>query len=361
MNIIKTYIENMFSSLPNTKEINKMKNDLLLNMEEKYIELKANGKTENEAIGIVISEFGNIEELAEELGVDINTKENFAPVLKVSEAKEYINATEKNAKHIAIGVMLCILSPILIIFFASLNTFEDNTLNMIIGFITLFVLIATAVGLFIYAGINLDKYSYIKKEVIIPNSVKEYAKAEQNIFNRKYTISLILSVTMFILSPILLIILSVVNDEALYEKYNLGIGIVVLLALIAIGALMVVSVGIVKDAYNALLQVGDYSKERKENDKIVSAVAGIYWPVVTAGYLFWSFVWNDWHISWLIWPIAGVLFGGIAGIINAREKKWFYLFIANKNNNSIDNRPKIVYNMLRIIETYYSYILWRKE
>ena len=39
-------------------------------MEDKYNELKSEGKSENEAIGIVISEFGNIDELINEL--DIN-------------------------------------------------------------------------------------------------------------------------------------------------------------------------------------------------------------------------------------------------------------------------------------------------
>ena len=38
-------------------------------MEDKYVELKAEGKSENEAIGIVISEFGNMEELIRELGI----------------------------------------------------------------------------------------------------------------------------------------------------------------------------------------------------------------------------------------------------------------------------------------------------
>lgn len=41
-----------------------------LKRNEKYNELKNDGKSENEAIGIVISEFGNIEELIEELGIE---------------------------------------------------------------------------------------------------------------------------------------------------------------------------------------------------------------------------------------------------------------------------------------------------
>ena len=46
-----------------------LKEEILSNMEEKYRELKKQGHSENEAIGTVISEFGNIDELVRELGI----------------------------------------------------------------------------------------------------------------------------------------------------------------------------------------------------------------------------------------------------------------------------------------------------
>ena len=54
METIKNYLENMFSGLPRTDEMTKLKNDIYENMNDKYQELKAEGKSENEAIGIVI-------------------------------------------------------------------------------------------------------------------------------------------------------------------------------------------------------------------------------------------------------------------------------------------------------------------
>lgn len=69
MDTIAAYLNNMFASLPRTEQTYNLKQDLLANMEEKYHELKKEGKSENEAVGIVISEFGNIDELIEELGL----------------------------------------------------------------------------------------------------------------------------------------------------------------------------------------------------------------------------------------------------------------------------------------------------
>lgn len=59
MDAIKNYLETMFLNLPNTPEVQKAKYELGQMMEDKYRELIADGKTENEAIGTVIAEFGN--------------------------------------------------------------------------------------------------------------------------------------------------------------------------------------------------------------------------------------------------------------------------------------------------------------
>lgn len=69
METIKNYLESMFLNLPNTPEVYRAKSELLQMMEDKYTELKEEGKSENEAIGIVISEFGNLDELAADLGI----------------------------------------------------------------------------------------------------------------------------------------------------------------------------------------------------------------------------------------------------------------------------------------------------
>lgn len=72
METIKTYINNLFANLPNKNYVRKAKEELLAMMEDKYNEEKAVGKSENEAVGVVISEFGNIDELCKELGIEQN-------------------------------------------------------------------------------------------------------------------------------------------------------------------------------------------------------------------------------------------------------------------------------------------------
>jgi len=70
METIKSYLETMFANMPNTPEVLRAKQELWGMMEDKYNELISEGLSENEAVGTVISEFGNLDELSETLGLN---------------------------------------------------------------------------------------------------------------------------------------------------------------------------------------------------------------------------------------------------------------------------------------------------
>ncbi|SDB05309.1 permease prefix domain 1-containing protein [Eubacterium oxidoreducens] len=72
MDTIKNYLDNMFARLPDTEEVRAAKEELAQMMEDKYSEMLDAGHTENEAVGAVIADFGNLDEIAESLGIMIN-------------------------------------------------------------------------------------------------------------------------------------------------------------------------------------------------------------------------------------------------------------------------------------------------
>ena len=56
----------------------------------------------------------------------------------------------------------------------------------------------------------------------------------------------------------------------------------------------------------------DYTRENKAKSPVIGAVSGIYWLLVTAVYLLYTFgpMGNGQpKYSWFIWAVAGVLFG----------------------------------------------------
>ena len=94
-----------------------------------------------------------------------------------------------------------------------------------------------------------------------------------------------------------------------------------MLALIAVGVLLIVRAAIIWDGFQVLLEEGDYTREAKENLKVHGNLGKIYWLLVTAGYLAWSFITNDWHRTWIIWPVAAVSYGAVVAIAGALRKR----------------------------------------
>ncbi len=135
METIKSYLETMFANMPNTPEVIRAKTELLGMMEDKYNELIQEGKSENEAVGTVISEFGNLDELADTLGINSQPHEaaDNRRILSLDEVKSYIHAYSKRSFLIALGVMLCIFSPVFPIIGDLFNiTFMDLILLTIV-------------------------------------------------------------------------------------------------------------------------------------------------------------------------------------------------------------------------------------
>ena len=58
-------------------------------------------------------------------------------------------------------------------------------------------------------------------------------------------------------------------------------------------------------------------KPVRYRNKTAQTIVEIYWPVVTCIYLIVSFITFNWGLTWIIWPIAGVLHRVV--VINCRE------------------------------------------
>ena len=62
-----------------------------------------------------------------------------------------------------------------------------------------------------------------------------------------------------------------------------------------------------------LLEEGDFTRLNKK----IGKYDGIYWAIVLAIYLGWSFITMKWEFTWIVWPIAGVLFAAYREIMKA--------------------------------------------
>ena len=239
----------------------------------------------------------------------------------MEEAQEFIRVRKEASLWIPAGVAACILSPVPL--FLLQGMWEEGRLTVSedlasgIGFALLLLIVAAAVGSFILTGMKLGKYEWMEKEEFelcygIAGMVKERLEAEAAGFSRKIAVGVIFC----ILSCVPLFLLSVLNGSKIVQAG----GLVFLLLMVAAGVYLLISAGLRKGSYAQLLQEGDYTREAKEASRIIGRIAAVYWCVVTAVYLGWSFLTGNWHSTWVLWPVAGILFGAVANIVKMRKK-----------------------------------------
>lgn len=327
METIKNYLETMFRNLPDTDQVRKAKSELLQMMEDKFTELRANGISENEAVGTVISEFGNLEELAEDLGLSGVLHENKDSISKrnvsFDEVKTYM--AEKKAsiilRAISVACFICCVVPNIIV-----NAYSKTN---VLGLSFMFALIGAGIVLSILASTRMEDFNYIKNEPcsISQESIDYVAEKKQN-FKKSYNILHAAGVLLCVLCFVPAVIIDECNISAL-DRIS---GIFIFLFVAAGVALLIYSSKIRKmhemflNLNSAQTIGGSYSKAAQKNttgvtykNKTVKVIMSVYWSTITCAYLIWSFLTFDWHISWIIWPVAAVIHTMIKGIYGEEE------------------------------------------
>ena len=246
-----------------------------------------------------------------------------ARTVGMEEANAFLGAKETNSRHIALGVLLCILSPIALILLGGAQDLGLIPLTDVqaggIGLVTLILMVGAAVALFVTSGLRTAPYEYLEKEPIdtlygVDGMVRERRDRFQRTFNSQLTLGIVLCVVGVL--PLFLAMIFC-NEGSFALVASIG----VMLALIAFGVMLIVRVSVIWGSYQMLLQEGDYSREAKEDLKRHGNLSGIYWGLVTAGYLGWSFITMRWDRTWIVWPIAAVAYAAIFSIVKALTKK----------------------------------------
>lgn len=328
METIISYLDNLFRNYPDTPQVRKAREELLGIMEDKYHELKAEGRQEHEVIGIVISEFGNMEEIAPELGEAkvvleksaVKEKKDDVKTIQVNwpRAEQYLHDKEIMGIKVSLGVSLCILSPAPSVIVETLakivglpRGLADN-----LGGVSLFCMVAAAVALWITTGIADSKYDDWKKSrIVLHQDAKANIMALREKTDREFAVKLAAGVVLCILS-----VLPPMLADGIFAGgswiWMVDFSAVSLFLLVAVGVFLIVSASVKHDAYKNLLEKQEVKEKKTKGDRWIGMIASLYWPIVTAVYLFWSFSTRNWGFTWIIWPVTGIVFGGISGVIH---------------------------------------------
>lgn len=318
---IHTYINGQFTTLPRTPEVERARQELLQMSEDKYTELVAAGVSANEATGRVITEFGNLDELADDLGIRAEFDGVSAvppvPIATRADADKALAGGRRGGLLVGGGVLVILLA------LATVSAMSDQVMTPAV----LFPAVAVAVGLFIFGGFSMRpvapfKNGDVRLEFSDASHFRQLAERSQWMF----VTGLVVGVGLLVLAPGVSGILSGLDlDGAKGPGFlvMIGLGVFVLVAsanqhgtlqTLAKADRPAASIGAAFGGFG-----GSPEAEKRTNWRI-GLIAPIYWPAIVAVYLGWSFISRDWHITWIIWPIAGIAFAVFVGILRAASQ-----------------------------------------
>ncbi len=263
-------------------------------------------------------------QLPEVAPVDNGLEETVREV-SMEEANAFLEHNEKAAKSISTGVMLCIRSPVIMIFMAGMAEAEKISMNEdvagLCGLIILLLIVAAAVAMFLMTSMRGKPYEYLENiDIETAYGVSGMAKERRAQYAEKHSRLLIFGIMLCIISAVPMFLLMLTKYSNNTDVLPI-VGVDALLITVAIGVKMIVLTCIRNDGYDKLLEEGDYTRLNKKAGRF----DGIYWAIALAVYLGWSFISNRWEITWVVWPIAGVLFVAYReiakAIVRASNKK----------------------------------------
>ena len=248
--------------------------------------------------------------------------EGAARRVSLEEAAAFMDLCRETSRWIALGVFLCILSPVTVILLGGLAGADRIPLSKAaaenIGGLVLILIVAAAVALFVLNGMKLSRYEYLEQtDIVLEYGVQGIVEKRKEDFSRIFRAGITLGVVLCILSVVPPLLSAILTAGELAG----AVSVCLLLLFVACGVWIFVRVGCIQGSFQKLLQEGDYTSQKKAANRALGAFQGGYWCVVTAIYLGISFTRNNWDRSWVIWPVAGVLFAAVFGILEALLKK----------------------------------------
>ena len=257
------------------------------------------------------------EKPAMELAPVDNGLEETVRSVSMEEAVSFLKYNETAALRISTGVMLCILSPVLLILLGGLAEAGfipvEERIAELGGTAILLIMIAAAVGMFIREGMRGKKYEYLEKiDIETEYGVNGMVKERRDAYAEPHSRRLIIGVMLCIISAVPLL-----GAEAVHYSNNSDLFpilcVALLLVMCAVGVKLIVLTCTRQGGFDRLLEEGDYTRLNKKAGKY----DGVYWAIAAAVYLGWSFATSRWELTWMVWPVAGVLFAAYREIMKA--------------------------------------------
>lgn len=257
--------------------------------------------------GITYPDMDKVMDIAKIFKVTVDSLVSEEAICDISK-EEIIKRVNVFAKGIGLAIFIIMFGVAILIGFTA---FEN--MQMLFGIVIMLLFVFGAVLLIILLGVRFENF----KRQFEPKI--EFTKQEKVKEDSRFTRNLILGLASIFLGVILLILsLSTQNNMIILLAVSL------LLILVGIGVFFIVSAGLMHDLYtkgNDFLLLDELKKKSK-----LDGLSGVIMIISTIVFFVWGFAFDGWKLSWIAFPIGGLLCGVVSIISdclkkNAKEKE----------------------------------------
>lgn len=274
---LRDYIENLFENAPRTHKVYDLKNELLMNLNDKYDDLIRAGKSEEEAFKIVTVSIGDIHELLQ--GID-----------EIAITKDKKADRKKTALIVSVSVSLYILSIAVLILIEEVLGIDNS-----IGVVIMLAITALPTGLLIYHFMSMAKEDKSKQELVewqddrdnriinLNEKTESFEGWKDNKLKKKKIKESISSITWTIITVIYL-----------WSSFALGSW--------AYSWIIFIIGAAIQSFIKLIIEL-----DENDNKKTCGNISSIIWSLITAIYLWISFEFGLWAYSWIIFIIGAAI------------------------------------------------------
>ena len=267
--------------------------------------------------------------LKDELEIEEHTQSepmDEPPLRRVTmeEASAYLALRRAAAPKMALATFLCIISPVALLMLAAMSEvsrfgISENAASGI-GLCGLLVLVAIGVALFLTCSAKVRDFAFLEEEPFETEyGVSGMVKERMQDFAGTYSWLNITGTVLCILSAVpLFVSMCIETADVVYVA-----AVCLLLIIAGIGCVAFTYGGTIHASMERLLEEGDYTRQQKSRRGVKGAISTIYWLLVTAIFMWYTFGPSgngQARYSWFIWAIAGVLYAAVMLVVNLIQR-----------------------------------------
>ena len=356
METIDNFLDAMFAPYPASTRLADAKAELRAMMEDACADAIASGMTHNEAVGRVITDFGNLQELAPVLGIaDDLTASSGAPQpdpgdgrpgaegragarlprVTLPEAQELAEARRRGAASLGVGVALLVSTGIPMFALQGLAEvglvpFSRRAASHVALLIDL-VLVAFGVITLVSRSRFFANVKHLVSLEFTPDPIVTAWAARLRLEHEDQRMRrLAIAVGLWICAALPLAVVQALPPIGIGMDVPVGadngtlnggdlseLALALSVALVALGLWIFLPANWAAQTQQTLIREGRQGYDHDEEDyrdPVIGIVATVYWPCVVGAYFVWGAVFDQWDKSWVLFPVSGVLFGVFAAV-----------------------------------------------